>query len=289
MARKAINDEFKQLRSEYDISPAYFDKLKKLVNGDLVKLREELEAFKARKENTALKKLRPVKEKKVPISTSISVQGSYEIKAPDHIMGYDEFYLYMRENITKSVYVLRKKYYTLKQNNIDSEDLISEIMIKCLRKTRNGTNVYDKYIENPGILETIRVFSNTIVKNHFKDYLKGPKHTTMVTSLDTPIPGSENLTLADSIGSMDKDNISISELLQRCSDIKVSKRKDSETEVTLSDILEKVVIGVPLTTVCHDLKVSSRVVQKRLLEAGIEDILGYKISEERRDKILGNC
>lgn len=289
MARKAVNDEFKQLQSQYVISNTYFCKLKAQAQGDIVVLKQLLEDKKARDEARAIRKTEPPKKKRVPISVSDNYQGSYKIKTPDHLMGYDEFYLFIEKHIKKSVYVLRGKYYTLKQNNIESDDLVSEIMIKCLRKTRDGVSIYDKYVADPSILSTIRVFANTICRNHFKDYLKGIKYTTPVTSLDAPLPGPENLTIGDSVGIMDTDNISINELIEKCSLIEVSKRKNEDNKVMLSDVLEQVILGVPLTTVCHDLKVSSRVVQRRLLEAGIEDILGHSVSQERKDKILGNC
>lgn len=289
MARKAINSEFKQLMEEYGVSPTYFHKLRTSVNGDMEELRKALDDYKARREGRALRKIEPVKQKKVPISTTDDYQGSYKIKIPDHLMSRDEFFIFMEKHIRKSVYVLRGKYYTLKQNNIDNEDLIMDILYKCLRPTKDGKLLYDEYVANPGRLKTIRCFVNTICRNHFKDYLKGVRYTTPVTSLDLPLPGSDNLTIGDSIGVEDIDDISINELVEVCSHIEVSKRKNSENVVLLSDILEEILLGVPLTTVCHNLKVSSKVVQKRFLEAGIEEILGRAISQERRDKILGNC
>lgn len=293
MARNAINPEFKQLQAKYEVSSAYFHKLRiqafetgKGMEG----LIELLEEFAVRKEAKRLKKLEP-KKKRAPVKTSVDDFQGYKIEVPDHLMSRDEFYYFIQQHVKKSVYFLRSKFYTLKQNNIDSEDLISEIMIKCIRPTREGITMYDQYLEDPNIVvgpnSTVRAFINKICRNHFADYLKGSKWTTPITSLDATLPGQEDLTLGDSIGTLDIDDISIKELIDKCSKIEISKRKNSST-VMLNEVLEQMILGIPLTTVCHDLKVSSKVVQKRFLEAGIEEILGCAVSQERKDKILGN-
>lgn len=290
MTSKEINLEVKKLRERYGMSPTCIYNIKTRVieaGGNIEEIIEECEAWKERKEKRGLKKTEAVKQKVVPVSSTKAYKTSYVIETPDHIMSRDEFFVFMEAHIRKSVYMLRGKYYTLKLNNIENDDLINDILFKCIRPTKDGVYLYETYLKNPNRLITIRSFVNRICENHFKDFLKGPKYTTPVTSLDTPIPGSDNLTLGDSVGYEDKDNISINELMEKCSKIEVSRRK-SDTKVLLSDVLKQIQSGIPLTTVCHNLKISSRVVQKKFLENGFEDILGVKVSQEHKDKILGN-
>ena len=151
--KKRMPDEIKQLFEKYKgkISSGYFYKCRQMTNGI-----EELEKKILQKiqndENRKLRKSQPPKKKRVPVNPNAVPKN---IPVPDHIMGRDEFYIYIRQHVIKSVAITRKKYYTLAQNNISNEDLVSEIFIKCIRPTRKGVTIYDKYLQNPGILATV--------------------------------------------------------------------------------------------------------------------------------------
>lgn len=129
------------------------------------------------------------------------------------------------------------------------------------------TSIYDKYLNKPDILTTVRCFINEICRNHFKDYLKGARYTTPLVSLEAPIPGPDNLTIEDSIGVEDIDNTAIGELMEKCKGVVVKS-------TPLSDILEQVILGLPLTTICKEFKLSISTVRDKFEQIGIREILG---------------
>lgn len=276
------NEEITNLIKEYGISSTYLYKLIDITKGDKEALTKELKAYAARKANKIEKKNNPIK-KQVNISTTDAKRypSRYTIKTPDHLMGRDEFYLWLRDHVEKSVTMLRGKYWTLRKNNISNEDLVQEIMIKCIRPTKKeGLTVYDKYIKDPNCLITVRRFVNMICTNHFIDYLKGPRFTTDVDSLDRPLPGSENITLGDTIGEPDKESIYMNELRNKCTNISIKN-------TPLVTILDEITSGKSLSQVCKDHKVHQKEVRKKFIQIGIEEILGIQISPETRQKALG--
>lgn len=282
--RKPIDPKWKEIKSRFNISETYFRKLRQKAGDnveEVIRLCEEKEE-KAKKRQER-KEAPPRKRQSSIKTTNTYPSGGYEIKEPDHIMGYDEYCVWLHAHLTKSVYIEKQKFFTVKQlNYMDNEDLANDVFYKCLRKNKHGKNAYDRYLENPeSVVKTIRAFCNEVVKNHCADFCKSLKYTTQVSSLDAQIPGTEELTLGDSIGIMDKDSLSISELIDKSKEILIR-------DVPLSNIIESLIEGLSFTGACKKFKLNSNKVRRTLLEMGAVEILGGQLSPETIDKIIAN-
>lgn len=287
--KRSRDPNYVRLQKYYKISTAMFHKYKTMADGDIDVLLDILKGYEERKKCRSNGTPRAPKKKRVAISSGVYVPHKIEI--PDHVMSKDEFNLKMFEYAQRAVYRNRGKYYTLAQNNIDSEDLAMDVYIKCVRDTRDGKKRYEEYLQDPeNKAKSLGKLANETCLNHFKDFLKCEKWRNPAISMETPMPGSEDLTLADSIGVEDKDNTPLTEYIEKCKNIKIKAVKargqeGNPDEVSLDVILKSLLKDIPFTIVCKTFKVSPNSVRKAFLENGIEDAFGRALSNSYKSKL----
>jgi hypothetical protein len=283
--RKPVNPIWKEMQSKYGISDTCFRRYRKEAGDNVEEVIRLCEKYKESKTRAKDRKEAPPKKRQSNIKTTniYPSSGRYEIATPDHIMGPDEYYVWLHAHLTKSVFIVKKKFFTVQnQSYMDNEDLANDVLQKCLRKTKNGTNAYDDYLKDPTrAVQTIRAFCNRVVTNHCADFCKSIKYTAPTSSLDAQIPGTEELTLGDSIGIMDKDSLSINELIEKSGEVVLKG-------VPLSNIIQSLIDGLSFTGACKKFKLNSNKVKKALLEMGAVDILGGQLQPETIDKIIAN-
>ena len=270
------NSEYKNIMARYNISPTYFYKLRKKANEDVDTLIRLCEEKEERDRNRARRKTEPKAPKKrrsVIKSTNVvgetGVYGKdYPLPKADEFLTSDEYVILAWKYSGKAMENMIKKYYSLRLNYLDERDLAQDMAVKWLKENRKGITLYEDYLQHPEKLKTLDRLVNSSCANHCKDYLKKREYTELKISLESPLRGTENLTVADSVGYIDKDNTSINELVDVCDKVYI---RDG---VKLSKLVQDVIAGEAFTNVCKAYHVNPNKVRSVLENLGAKEILG---------------
>lgn len=134
-----------------------------------------------------------------------------------------------------------------------------------------GVDLYEKYLKNPGSIRDMSNMLNFAVNNYLKDLISRSSNQTPTISWDEPIGGNtEDITIADTFKTYDRDNLSIKELIEKCRGI-------TYRNIDIGNLMQELVDNdEKLTTLCRKYNLQVKKVREILEDVRIREILGFE-------------